>query len=200
MIDEPSENHDPHAVIAGTEIPQPGDIVIDPDLAVVPEPLVGSGRASELEDATPGPLPQEALVAMKDRRHSQWGKILTGEVGDDLELIIGEGKSTVYVIGDRKHHAMISRLIGTSTSCTYVLVGRITMDQLNELVNGSLAPQHAFDAAAEIEVVGVAILPGIATANIIEVARYEDAGFIPAEYRVGHALHHFARDLEITEY
>jgi hypothetical protein len=137
---------------------------------------------------------------MKDRRHSQWGKFLTGEGDQDLEMIVGEGTATLYVIGDRKHHAMISRIVGHSPSCVYVLVGRITMDELTTLIDGNLKTTDAYGVAQEIELVGVSVLDSIATANIIEVARYADASEIPADYAVGQKAHSFAEDLEITAY
>ena len=193
------ENHESHAILAGSGVPEPGDIVVDPQLGVTPEPLVGSGSPSPLDEPDSA-IDEAALIAMKDRRHSQWFKVLTGEVGDDLELIVGMGASTIYVIGDRKHHAMISRIVGSSPSCRYVLVGRITMDHVQDLVDETLAPKDAFGVAEQIELVGVAVLPGIATANIIEVATYENAEAVPAEYRVGHAAHHFAKDLDIIAY
>ena len=192
-------NHEPHAVVAGTQTPQPGDIVIDLLHGITPEPIVGTGAPSPLEEPD-SPIPEIALIAMKDRRHTQWFKTLTGELGDDLELIVGKGADAIYVISDRKHHAMISRIVGASASCGYALVGRITMDHLQELVDETLRTKDAFSVAEHIELVGVAVLPGIATANIIEVATYEHAEAIPAEYRVGHAAQHFAKDLDITAY
>jgi hypothetical protein len=198
MTDATNE-HQSHAVVAGEEIPQAGDLVIDPTVGIAPEPLVGTGQPSPLDESD-SPLPEPALLAMKDRRHSQWGKFLTGEGDQDLEMIVGEGNATLYVIGDRKHHAMISRIVGQSPSCVYVLVGRITMDELTTLIDGNLKTTDAYGVAQEVELVGVSVLDSIATANIIEVARYADASEIPTEYAVGQKTHSFAQDLEITAY
>lgn len=199
MTHSEDKDHKSHAVVAGSATPQPGDIVVDPDFGIAPEPLVGSGASSPLNESA-SIIPEAALIAMKDRRHSQWFKVLTGEISDDLELIIGDGASTLYVLGDRKHHAMMSRIVGSSPNCRYVLLGRITMDHLQELVDGALAPKDAFGVAADIELVAIASVDSIATANILEVASYPDGRAIPAEYRVGHQAHHFAADLEISAY
>lgn len=199
MTDGTKDEHQPHAVVAGDEVPQAGDLVIDPTVGVAPEPLVGTGQPSPL-DEDGSPLPEPALLAMKDRRHSQWGKFLTGEGDQDLEMIVGQGDATLYVIGDRKHHAMISRIVGHSPSCVYVLVGRISMDDLNNLIEATLPTTDAYGVAQEIELVGVSVLDSIATANIIEVARYADASAIPGDYAVGMKAHSFTQDLEITAY
>ncbi len=199
MSDGTKDEHQPHAVVAGSEVPHAGDLVIDPTVGIAPEPLVGTGKPSPLDESD-SPLPEPALLAMKDRRHSQWGKFLTGESDQDLEMIFGEGDATLYAIGDRKHHAMISRIIGHSPSCVYVLVGRISMDNLNNLADATLTTTNAFGMAEEIELVGVSVLDSIATANIIEVARYGDASEIPGDYAVGKKQHAFAQDLEITAY
>jgi hypothetical protein len=199
MTESTEDRHEPHAVVAGDEVPQAGDLVIDPTVGIAPEPLVGTGQPSPLDEPD-SPLPEPALLAMKDRRHSQWSKLLTGEGDQDLEMIVGPDAAALYVIGDRKHHAMISRIVGSSPSCTYVLVGRITMEQLDHLVDGTLATVDAFGLAREIELVGVAVLESIATANIIEVARYASAEEIPDDFAVGSPVHRFAQDLEITAY
>jgi hypothetical protein len=197
-----SEHSDwPSAVPAGDGKPQPGDIVIDPQLDIAPEPLVGDGSANALEDrGADGPIPENPLLAMKERRHTQWSEALGLASHADLRLAIGDGDATVYAIDDGKHHAVIARVVGSSPSCGYALVGRIGAKELEALVDESLATSEAFVPATELALIGLAQVESVASSNVFDVETYADFDEIPADFRVGAPPLLLAQDLEITAY
>lgn len=190
----------PTAVTAGEGVtPKPGDIVIDPDLPYAPEPLVGDGASNPLEDHDiDGAIPELPLLAMKEHRHTQWSEVLGVGGHLPLRLEIGDGDEALFAIDDGKHHAVVGRVAATSPSCTYVLVGRITMDELEGLVDGTVAITTAFAGAVEIALLGVASVDSVASTNIFAVDRYPSAAAIPSAYGVGEAPVRLSSDLDVN--
>lgn len=190
----------PTAVTVGDGVvPKPGDIVLDPELPYAPEPLVGDGSANPLEDHNiDGEIPEIPLLAMKDHRHTQWSEMLGVGGHLPLRLEIADGTSAVFAIDDGKHHAVIGRVAAVSPSCTYVLVGRIRMDELEGLVDETVAPSAAFSPATELALLGVALVESVASTNVFTVDRYRDASEIPESYAVGRVPVALSSDLDIT--
>ncbi len=179
----------------------PGDLPITP---IVPastgtyglgadEPLVGPDTDSPLDEGEhEGPIPMGALRALKEHRH---GHLFARE--HHLRQAVGSGPSEVYLIDDGGHHAMAGRLAAASPDCEYFLVGRITMDDAQSLLDGRRAPGEAFDLAEELALCGVVDVSEVRSANVFDVARYESVDRVPAGYRVGSAPVELAEDLEI---
>jgi hypothetical protein len=188
----------PTAVPAGEGVtPKPGDIVIDPELPYAPEPLVGDGAANPLEDEEAGAVPEIPLLAMKEHRHTQWSAILGLGQHMPLRLEIGDGQSAVYAIDDGKHHAVLGRVVAASSAATYCLVGRITMDELQSLIDETIPTTAAFEAAQELCLFGIATVASVASTNVFEVERYATFGEVPDAYRVGTPVATLAHDLDI---
>ena len=190
----------PTAVTAGEgTVPKPGEIVLDPELPYAPEPLVGDGSDNPLEDHdVDGDIPEVPLLALKEHRHTQWSKMLGVGGHLPLRLEIGDGPHAIYAIDDGKHHAVIGRVVATSPSCSYVLVGRISMDELQSLVDERTSTDAAFDGASELALLGVALVTSVASTNIFTVDRYSDAAEIPADFAVGQGPVVLAADLDIN--
>jgi len=201
--DETGKGVPAHAVDAGSgEQPHPGDIVIDRDLGVAPEPLVGADVSTALdEDESGTTIPPAALWAMKDRRHTQWHLLASSERHQRLRQTFGDGPGMVHAIDDGRHHAMIGRIVGTTGGdVSYCLVGRVTREHLSALESGSVPTEAAFAVATEITLCGVAIEVGVESSNVFDVSRYATGADIPEEYLPGVQEHHFGSPLEITIY
>jgi hypothetical protein len=181
--------------------PKPGDIIIDPDLAMAPEPLVGDDLANALEEDEAGSdIPEGPLLAMKDRRHTQWHLLASHERHERLREVYGRGDLALYVIDDGRTHAMIGRLVGSSPSCTYSLVGRVSREALETLKTATVPLVEAFDTAEELALVGLAEVEAVASSNVFDVALFDSPAEVPAEYLPGHGPLHLGSDLEITAY
>ena len=117
------------AVESGTGArPHPGDIVIDRDLGVAPEPLVGSDASTALEeDEEETSIPSGPLWVMKARRHTQWHLLPSSERHERLRETLGPDGAELYAIDDGRHHVMIARLVGsTGGDVEYVLGARLS--------------------------------------------------------------------------
>jgi hypothetical protein len=183
------------------ERPHPGDIITDGDALIAPEPLVGRGESTPLDEEEPeGIVPEPILWAMKDRRHVQWHLLAQSERHERLRQVFGAGDEAVYVIDDGKHHAMLARFVGSSPSgCLYCLVGRVSREAL-ALVEVAMPLKEAFAAAEELALCGVAVEEAVASSNVFEVDRYAGPGEIPQGYLPGSPVRRFSADLEISAY
>jgi hypothetical protein len=163
--------------------------------------LVGGDLANALEEDESGTtIPEGPLLAMKDRRHTQWHLLSSTERHERLRQSIGSGDEVIYVIDDGRTHAMISRIVGTSPTCTYSLVGRVTRDELGNLLTKTVPLVEAFDVATELTLVGLAQVESVASSNVFDVDRYESSREVPNRYLPGHRAISFTEDLEITAY
>jgi hypothetical protein len=190
------------AVAASSSHPQPGDIIIDPDLTIPPEPLVGDNVSSPLEEGEPEQtIPPGPLWAMKDRRHIQWHLLPAHEQHQRIRECLDADDYTLYCIDDGPHHAMIGRRVGDSRSgCEYTLLGRITRQRYEELRDEVVPLSHAFDSAGEMALCGVTIEQSIMSSNVFDVASYGSIEDVPESYRPGSPFQHFPQDLEIVAY
>jgi hypothetical protein len=184
--------------VAPGETPAPGDIIKDGETLIAPEPLVGTGASTPLDDEPEHSIPSPVLWVMKDRRHIQWHLLPRHEQHEQLRLAIGHGDETVYAIDDGAHHATIARLVGTAPgNVEYVLVGRVGRGDLENL-QASSSTKRAFDEASELGLLGVSVDESIESSNIFDVARYGSSLDIPGTYLPGNKVHRFSEGLEIT--
>jgi hypothetical protein len=190
------------AVPASSGHPKPGDIIIDPDLAFPPQPLVGHDVSTALEEDEPEhTIPPSPLWAMKDRRHTQWHLLPAHERHERIRECLEADDYTLYCIDDGRHHAMIGRRVGVSPDgCEYTLIGRISRQRYEELRDEVVLLVNCFDTATEMRLCGVAVEEDIRSSNIFDVATYDSIEDVPEDYRPGSPFHHFPRDLEITAY
>ena len=190
------------AVPASSGRPKPGDIIIDPDLAIPPEPLVGQDVSTPLEEDEPEhTIPPGPLWAMKERRHIQWHLLPAHEQHERIRECLEADDFTLYCIDDGGHHAMVGRRVGASPSgCEYSLIGRISRQRYEELRDEVVLLVNCFDTATEVRLCGVAVEEDIRSSNIFDVAVYDSIEDVPADYRPGSPFHHFPQDLEITAY
>jgi hypothetical protein len=192
----------PSAVTPGDgHRPKPGDIVIEPNLAFAPEPLVGDAVDNALaEDESETTIPEGPLLAMKDHRHTQWHLLASHERHERVRESIAVGGDVLYVIDDGRTHAMLGRIIGTSPSCTYSLVGRVTREDLASIKVGQVPFAEAFATAEELALVGMANVDAVASTNVFDVAYFDSPGEVPQTYLPGEPALIFNGDLEITAY
>jgi hypothetical protein len=190
------------AVPASAGHAEPGDIIIDSDLAIAPEPLVGDDVSTALEEDEPEhTIPPGPLWAMKDRRHIQWHLLPAHERHERIRECLEADDFTLYCIDDGPHHAMIGRRVGDSPSgCEYTLLGRITRQRYEELRDEVVPLVQCFNIATEMGLIGVIVEEGILSSNVFDVAAYDTVDDIPHDYKPGSPFHHFPQDLEITAY
>ena len=88
-------------------------------------------------------------LAMKDRRHTQWHLLASHERHERLRETFAQGDNSLYVIDDGRTHAMIGHLVGSSPSCTYSLVGRVSTRRHSTKLqaDGRLPITEAFNTA-----------------------------------------------------
>jgi hypothetical protein len=180
--------------------PKPGDIIIDPDLAIAPEPLVGHDVSTPLDEDEPEhTIPPAPLWAMKERRHIQWHLLPAHDRHERIRECLELDDYTVYCIDDGRHHAMIARLVGDSpSSAQYTLIGRITRERYEELRDEIVPIANCFDTATEMRLCGVDVEENIRSSIVFDVADYDGIDDVPQDYRPGAPFHHFHGDLEIT--
>jgi len=185
-----------------TRRPEPGDIILNPELKTAPEPLVGDDVSTPLEEDEPeGLIPPCPLWAMKEKRHVQWHLLPSHQRHDRLRDRLGTGSDALYVIDDGRQHATVGRLVGaTNDGCEYCLIGRISRERYIELRDEIVPREEAFRAASDIALCGVAVEEGITSSNVFDVARYASVTEVPGEYLPGAPFIRFADDLEITAY
>jgi hypothetical protein len=179
---------------------RPGDIVLEPDVARLPGPLVGKDESTPLEEDEPeGVVPPSPLWAMKDRRHIQWHLLPGHKRHERIRDSIGSDDEAIYVIDDGAHHVMLGRRVGARPGeCEYCLIGRAPLQRYEDLRRHSLSPDDAFADATELTLCGISVSESVLSSNVFDVARYAGLDDIPVEYRPGAPFITFAADLEIT--
>jgi hypothetical protein len=179
---------------------KPGDIVLEPDVARLPAPLVGKDESTPLEEDEPeGVVPPCPLWAMKERRHIQWNLLPGHKRHQRVRDCVGSGDEAIYVIDDGAHHVMLGRRVGARPDeCEYCLIGRAPRQRYEDLRSHSVRPADAFADAVEITLCGVSVAESVLSSNVFDVTRYEHPGYIPVEYLPGAPFITFDKDLEIT--
>jgi hypothetical protein len=183
----------------GSRPPRPGEIVLPTGL-IAPEPIVGTGASSPLEEDEPeGTIPPCPLWPMKERRHIQWHLLPTHDRHTRVRDVVGAGDDTVYVIDDGPHHVMLGRRVGeVRGEVEYCLLGRVDLAIYEELRAGRLQAMNAFDTAHELALCGVAVEEDIRSSNIFDVMRFRAFSDVPAEYRPGAPFLNLDEDLDIS--
>ena len=192
-----------HAIAPGSSArPEPGDIIINADLGIAPEPLVGRDESTPLEDHEPeGTIPPSPLWAMKDRRHVQWHLLPSHDRHQRIRERLGAGDDTMYAIDDDRRHVMLGRRVGSSPGgCEYCLIGRISLERFEQLRDQAVPLVDSFSTAVDLTLCGVVDEGQIESSNVIEVALYDSVADIPEEYLPGAPYLNFPGDLEITAY
>jgi len=120
------------------------------------------------------------LAAMENGKHSS---SVAGSADTKLiEYCIGAGDSAIYAIDDGRDHTMIGRGVGDDDDgCVYCLVARITRDRFEELSDGALHVQSAFDEARDISLSSVFLADH--GSNVVLVQRFRRIEDVPGEYR-----------------
>jgi hypothetical protein len=178
---------------------RPGDIVLEPGVARLPEPLVGRDESTPLDEEPEGVVPPCPLWAMKDRRHIQWHLLPAHDRHERVRDCVGSGDEAIYVIDDGRHHVMLGRRVGARDGeCEYCLIGRAPRQRYEDLRRHTVRPPDAFADAAEIALCGVVVAESALSSNVFDVTRFDDAADIPLRYRPGAPFIAFEEDLEIT--
>lgn len=189
------------AVVPTPDSPaKPGDIVVEPDVARLPGPIVGRDESTPLEEDEPeGVVPPCPLWAMKERRHVQWHLLPSHRRHERVRDRLGDGDEAVYVIDDGDRHVTLGRRVGAhADECEYCLVGRATRERYGELRDGSVALARAFDGATELALCGVAVAESVLSSNVFDVSRFATSADVPARYLPGAPYLQLDEDLEIT--
>lgn len=198
--------------------PHPGDLVVgaggeasapggEPDtsgpvgtlgLRGGPETLVGEDEDTPLDEGEDSLVPKPVLWALKDHRHIQWHLLPAADRHEEFRESLGPDQHAVYAIDDGADHAMLGHPVGaTRDGCDYILVGRITLEQLEDLRQQKVATPDAFTAAEELALCGVADVPEALSATVFDVARYRSADEIPLEFLPGTPFRLFKEDLPV---
>jgi hypothetical protein len=149
-----------------------------PGLMASPTPVFMPKASTPLgEDAGDGVIPPFALWAMKYRRHVH----LLSKAEVDIRDRFGTGNHTVYVIDDGRKHCMVGRKVGTSPDgCAYSLIGRITMEEYEELVDGGMTDDIFVDAD-QLSLCAV-FEAADAVSNVSLVQSFTTIDEVPGEY------------------
>jgi hypothetical protein len=179
---------------------RPGDIVVEPGVARLPEPVIGEDESTPLEEGEPeGVVPPCPLWAMKDRRHVQWHLLPARERHERVRDCVGLGDDAIYVIDDGRDHVMLGRRVGAHVGeCEYCLIGRAPRQRYEDLRRHATRPSDAFSDAGEITLCGVAVAETALSSNVFDVMRFRNPMDIPVQYLPGAPFIAFDEDLEIT--
>jgi hypothetical protein len=169
---------------------------IDTDLGEILEPDGDGGNDDYL-------VVSHVELAMRDlQRHRV--RVETGQ-GENSVYRFGSGDSMLYAIEDGGDRLMIGRGVGRDDEhCIYCLVGTSTPALLAMLDTGEVAPNEAFDHAAELTLCSVfqaghtprrhfrLTALNQQVSNVVLVQRYKRFDDVPVEYRPGQPFLHFA--------
>jgi hypothetical protein len=145
------------------------------------------GAPSEPATSTPlaigeseSSIPAGPLWAMKYLRHGQHGPLTGHDAPEELRLAVSHAEQTVYVIDDGASHCMVARRVGAAPDgCLYCLVGRVKIDDVQDVREGWAPLGGLFALGRELTLCGVA--EG-SVSNVVRVAAYRKYRDIPAEY------------------
>jgi hypothetical protein len=147
----------------------------------------GGAPISEPANSTPlaigeseGSVPPGPLWAMKYLRHGQHGPLTGHDAPEELRLAVRAGDQTVYVIDDGASHCMVARRVGSAPDgCLYCLVGRVKIDEVQDVRDGWEPLSGLFSHGRELTLCGV--VEG-SVSNVVRVASYRKYRDVPDQY------------------
>ena len=150
-----------------------------PGLRGSPTPVFVPKTSTPLEtDDSDGAMPTFALWTMKYLQHGH----LFSKAESTLRESYGDGDHVVYVMDDGRKHCLISRLVGTSREgCVYPLVGRITIESYERLVDDHTLTDRIFKEAESLCLCAV-FEAREAVSNVSVVRSFASVDEVPAEY------------------
>jgi hypothetical protein len=144
-----------------------------------PTPVFVPKESTPLEEPNDaGVIPPTALWAMKYRRHGRFW----GGAEATIRERYGSGDGTVYVLDDGRKHCVIAREVGTSPdSCTYFLVGEISVASYEELVDNEALAEDIFTGARDV-CLCVVYEAVDAVSNVAVVESFATIEAVPVDY------------------
>jgi hypothetical protein len=150
-----------------------------PGLRGSPTPVFVPKTSTPLEtEDSDGAMPTFALWTMKYLQHGH----LFSKAESVLRESYGDGDHAVYVMDDGRKHCLISRLVGTSREgCVYPLVGRITIESYERLVDDHTLTDRIFEEAEDLCLCAV-FEAREAVSNVSVVRSFASVDEVPPEY------------------
>jgi hypothetical protein len=156
-----------------------------PGLRGSPTPVFVPKTSTPLEAEDCDGMPSFALWSMKYLQHGH----LFSKAESEIRESYGDGDHVVYVMDDGRKHCLVSRLVGTSSEgCVYPLVGRITIESYERLVDDHTLTDRIFEEAEDLCLCAV-FEAREAVSNVSVVRSFASVDEVPPEYlRPGPAL------------
>jgi len=150
-----------------------------PGLRGTPTPVFVPKTSTPLEtDDSDGTMPTFAEWTMKYLQHGH----LFSKAESVIRESYGDGDHVVYVMDDGRKHCLISRLVGTSPEgCVYPLVGRITIESYERLVDDHTLTDRVFEEAEDLCLCAV-FEAREAVSNVSVVRSFAGIDEVPPEY------------------
>ena len=150
-----------------------------PGLRGAPPPVFVPKSSTPLEaEDSDGAMPAFALWTMKYLQHGH----LFRKAESVIRESYGDGDHVVYVMEDGRKHCLISRLVGTSSEgCVYPLVGRITTEAYERLVDDHTLTDRIFEEADSLCLCAV-FEAREAVSNVSVVRSFAGIDEVPPEY------------------
>jgi hypothetical protein len=150
-----------------------------PGLKGSPTPVFVPKTSTPLEaDDSDDAMPSFALWSMRYLQHGH----LFGKAESVIRESYGRDDHVVYVMDDGRKHCLISRLVGTSPDgCAYPLVGHITVEAYERLVDDHTLTDRIFREAERLCLCAV-FEAREAVSNVSVVRSFSSIDEVPPEY------------------
>jgi len=133
-------------------------------------------------DESDGAMPSYALWSMKFLQRGHLFRKAESEIRESY----GSGDHVVYVMDDGRKHFLMSRLVGTSSDgCAYPIVGQITVEAYERLVDDHTLTDRIFGEAEHLCLCAV-FEAREAVSNVSVVRRFANIDEVPTEYLPPH--------------
>ncbi len=145
--------------------------------------------STPFEEDEDGNIPAPVLWVMKYRRRGHLP--FSRHDGEPIRLQLGTGDDAVFAMDDGAKRAMVARLVGVDPEgLQYVLVGRITVQELSRYLDDGATTRDIFDTAKDLCLCSVYEATD-AVSNIVPVETYQSANDIPEEFLPSEPYLHF---------
>jgi hypothetical protein len=150
-----------------------------PGLRGSPTPVFVPKTSTPLEaEDCDGAMPSFALWTMTYLQHGH----LFSRAESVIRESYGDGDHVVYVMDDGRKHCLISRLVGSSPEgCVYPLVGQITIEAYERLVDDPTLTDSIFEEAQRLCLCAV-FEAREAVSNVSVVRSFASVDEVPSEY------------------